>query len=349
MAVLSLDVCACCDTLCAAFSYGDWIPPTPYGQTDGHLIASYAFMKDVQTILRMATVLNDTATVKDYTALYAQLTVDFNSAFYHSPTLGYADGSQAANTLALALPGVVNQANLSSVLGALIANLTQLGHHTCGIVSVSQLFPVLSTHGYHDVALSLAQQTSYPSYGYMFTNAYENATTLWERWDSALQSPYSNSRNHIMYGSIGAWFYRYVAGIDLNGLSPILIGPRHSYDATLMRTLHAEVVTVRGSVSVDYERQGDGSEIVMAVTVPLNTEAVVVMEPLVKGGACQTIRESGRVVYETGHLGGVDEEADIQQAEREVGGVGRVTVDEETGAVSLQVQGGRYQFIATWE
>ena len=153
------------------YSYGDWIPPAPYPQTDPHLIASFPFLKDVQTVLRVAALLNDTATVQNYTALYKRLTADFNALFYNNATHSYADGSQAANTLALALPGVVVDANVPAIVAALVANITALGHHTCGVTSVSQLFPQLSTHGHHDLALTLAQQTEYPSYGWSVANS----------------------------------------------------------------------------------------------------------------------------------------------------------------------------------
>lgn len=327
------------------FKYGDWIPPAPIGQTNAHLIASFPFMRDVQTIIRIATLLNDSATVKDYTTLYGQLVIDFNKNFYNG-SIGYADGMQAANTLALALPGVVSDANKSAILAAVVDDINKRGHHTCGIVSIAQLFPILSTNGHHDLALTLAQQTSYPSYGWMFTNQVEDATTLWERWDSPLENSFSNSRNHIMYGSIGAWFYKYVAGIELNGLQKIIVRPRQSYDMTLMPHLHAEVVTVKGPVTVDYERRGDGSEIEMIVNVPANTNAVVVMEPLIKGGRCRMITESGIVVYQNN----VSNRKRASEAKIEVEGISEVEVDANTGAVSVNVEGGgKYRFSAKWE
>ena len=351
-----------------SFIFGDWDPPPPYPQTDGHLIASFAFLKDTQTILRIATLLNDSATVKDYTALRAQQTKDFNTLFYKSGTVGYADGSQAANALALAL-GVVE--DVPAVVAALVANITALGHFTVGVTSVSVLFPMLSTHGHHDLALQLAQQTAYPSYGWslptthttphplspyrlltprlfvlhrrMFTNEIENATTLWERWDSPLEYPLGNSRNHIMYGSIGAWFYRYVAGLALNGLGVMSVRPRMPYDWRLMRRLQAEVVTIKGPLAVAYERGGEeGEEVEMEVTVPLNARAVVTMEPLVEGGKCKEIWEGGVLLYEGKRGVGSGKVADVE-------GVGAVTVDGETGAVSVDVEGGKFSFTAKWE
>ena len=148
------------------YSYGDWIPPAPYPQTNPHLIASFPFLMDVQRVLRAAILLNDSATADDYTQLYGHLVAEFNALFYNNQTHQYADGSQAANALALALPGVVPESDVDAVVASLVANITALGHHTCGVTSVSQLFPMLSTHGHHDLALTLAQQTSYPSYGW---------------------------------------------------------------------------------------------------------------------------------------------------------------------------------------
>jgi len=58
-------------------------------------------------------------------------------------------------------------------------------------------------------------QTTYPSIGYMIEGVgnMEPATTVWELWDSDKEGPGMNSRNHIMFGSNGAWFYKAILGI----------------------------------------------------------------------------------------------------------------------------------------
>ena len=218
------------------YEYGDWVPPPPYGQTDGHLISSFPFLRDVMTVAQMAALLNDTATQQAYTEFYAQLAQEFHSSFYTNDQIGYANGYQTANALALALPGVVPDNLTQVVVKALVSDIQAKGHLTTGIVGVAQLFPVLSRYGHHDVALMLAQSTTYPSYGWMFSNAIENATTLWELWDSPMEGPGMNSRNHIMFGSVSAWFYRYVAGVQLNGLQDITIRPAMGYG----RRAHAQ-------------------------------------------------------------------------------------------------------------
>ena len=319
-------------------SYGDWVPPPPYGQTDGALIAAFPFLRDIQTMLTLAALVNDTATITDYTQLYKQLAGEFHAAWFHNQTVGYADGMQTANALSLALPNVIPANLQDDVVQALVRDIMVHGHLTTGIVGTAQLFPVLSANGQHDTALFLAQSTSYPSYGWMFTNDVpEIATTLWELWDSPREGPGMNSRNHIMFGSIGSWFYRDVAGIQLDGLERVVLRPRMGYDASLMPEVHAEVVTVKGPVTVDYVRSlGKEQSIDMAVQLPVNTAGVVHFEPLVKGGRCVMLMEGGKTL--------MTENGEVQR----VDGVKGVSVDEKTGVVSVEVGSGAFSFSAKW-
>jgi hypothetical protein len=65
-----------------------------------------------------------------------------------------------------------------------------------------------------DLAVTMLSDTTYPSYGYMFNNPREtNATTLWELWNAPFEGDGMNSRNHHMFGSVGTYFYRYLAGL----------------------------------------------------------------------------------------------------------------------------------------
>ena len=327
-------------------------------QTDSHLIAAFPFLRDVQTIIKFARLLNDSATVSDYTQLYANLSSTFHKLWYRNASVGYGDGQQTANTLALALPDVVPSSLRDSVVKALVSDINRHGHLTTGIVGVAQLFPVLSATGHHDLALSLAQSTTYPSYGWMFNNPYENATTLWELWDSPLDSrngPDMDSRNHIMFGSIGAWFYRDVAGIQLDGLEHTHIRPRMAFDHTLMPELHAEVVTVKGPIAVDYSRQVglDGHSIALSVRVPANSRATVHFEPLKRNGRCAMLAEGGRPLLERGAPGrGLAGDAVYSEGaivSDLVDGVSQVSEDADSGVVSVRVGAGTYQFTARWE
>jgi len=48
----------------------------------------------------------------------------------------------------------------------------------------------------------------------MVTNNIEEASTMWELWNTPWGDPGMDSRNHIMFGSVGHWFYEYIAGIQ---------------------------------------------------------------------------------------------------------------------------------------
>jgi len=300
-------------------------------------------MRDVMTLSKMYSLVNQTDKARQYQAFYSTLATEFNTAFYTNDTIGYADGYQTANALALALPGVVPQAKVASVVAALVNDIK--AHDTTitvGIVGAAQLWPVLSNNGQHDLALILAQSIKYPSHGYMSFNNVENATTLWELWDSPSEGPGMDSRNHIMFGSIGAWFYRSVAGINPNGLEMIEIRPRMAKDVTLSPEVHAELVTVKGLISVDYVRDAATQSITMKVTVPANAQAKLSLEPLSASRKCSSIHEGESLIYSA------DKPSMYSKSVESVEGVRTIERDSVDGTMHLQIESGSYEFTAVW-
>ncbi len=83
------------------------------------------------------------------------------------------------------MPNVVPSSLQSIVFNSLVNSIEENNYHlTTGIIGVRYMFPVLSLFNRTDLALTVATQTSYPSFGYMMNNPFENATTLWEVWDA---------------------------------------------------------------------------------------------------------------------------------------------------------------------
>jgi alpha-L-rhamnosidase len=328
------------------YEYGDWVPPPPQTQTNSHLIASFPFMRDVMTLSKMYSLVNETAIARQYASFYTSLCTEFNAAFYTNDTIGYADGKQTANALALALPGLVPANKVKTVVAALVNDIK--AHDTTitvGIVGTAQLWPVLSANGQHDLALTLAQSIKYPSHGYMSFNPVENATTLWELWNSPTGQPEMDSRNHIMFGSIGAWFYRDVAGINPNGLEMIQIRPRMSRDVSLSPEIHAEVVTVKGLISVDYVRDAASQSITMKVTVPANAQAKLSLEPLSASGKCATIHEGHKLIYQSTKSSMYSRSSENVES---VEGIQMIERDPLDGTMHLQIESGSYEFTAVW-
>ena len=83
-----------------------------------------------------------------------------------------------------------------------------------------------------------------------------------------------NSHNHIMFGSVDCWFYKALAGIDLDSSGPgfgrIFIRPHIVGD---LRHASASVDSIRGRVSSSWRREGDS--LVLDVTLPVNSKGKV--------------------------------------------------------------------------
>jgi alpha-L-rhamnosidase len=87
------------------------------------------------------------------------------------------------------------------------------------------------------------------------------------------------SLNHPMFGSVGAWFYKALAGIeqarDSVGFEKIRIVPQVVRD---LPHASGSIRTVRGPVSVDWIRSDKG--LLVNVFLPVNSQAEVVLPTL---------------------------------------------------------------------
>jgi alpha-L-rhamnosidase len=319
----------------------DWVPPPPHNQTNLHLTGSFAFLHDVNTLLNMSEILGKTNDTQIYSVVYQQLTEEFHRVFFSNTSNFYSDGMQAAQVLALALPRVVPTNVRSAIIDHLVSNITENGNHvTTGIVSTARIYPVLSDNGHHDLALEMISSITYPSYGFMFTNPYENATAIWELWDAPFEGPSMNSRNHQMYASVGAWFYSHLAGLELSS-DMITIRPRMASETKkhLMSKLDCQLSTLYGLVHISYtrdERDTIANSILLRVTIPSNARARVMFEPLFIGGQCQMLLEGNKVIWSSA----IDS---INYQEY------HVEKDLKTGLMTVHIGSGQYEFQAVWK
>jgi alpha-L-rhamnosidase len=103
----------------------------------------------------------------------------------------------------------------------------------------------------------------------------KGATTWWERWNGDTGDPGMNSYNHYAFGSVVAWVYRYVAGIDMEegtaGFKKIVIRPH--VDGR-MKFARGEYDSAYGRIISDWRYAEDGS-FRMKVEIPANTSAEV--------------------------------------------------------------------------
>ena len=134
------------------------------------------------------------------------------------------------------------------------------GNAYVGILGARYILPVLTEAGYADVALAVATQTDYPSWGYWIDEL--EWTGLGEFWEAT-----SRSRNHHFFGSIVQWMYE-----DLAGMYPLepgyqTIAFRPAIPADLDH-VSASYESIRGTVATTWQQTAEGLE--LEVRVPPN-------------------------------------------------------------------------------
>ena len=130
---------------------------------------------------------------------------------------------------------------------------------------------LLFENGYTETAYKVAIQDTYPSWGWWVTNG---ATTLLENWK--LDATRDISDNHMMFGEIGAWFYKGLGGIypDSNapGFKHIQLKP---YFPKGLDSFHARHTSPYGDIISEWTKKG--KKIHYKVTIPSGSTATLVL------------------------------------------------------------------------
>ena len=89
-----------------------------------------------------------------------------------------------------------------------------------GVIGCKSLFDVLSDYGDGDLAIKLITQDKFPSFKYWLDSG---ATSLWEAFNELEDNHLMRkdggrvlSLNHHFWGTVSAFFYKYIAGLKVN-------------------------------------------------------------------------------------------------------------------------------------
>ncbi|PUB24803.1 alpha-L-rhamnosidase [Promicromonospora sp. AC04] len=301
---------------------GDWVSPeaSPAGGNapEDLRVSATAFLYLMTTYLRRsAGFLGRAADVEHFSRNAATIRAAFNNTFLDNAAGHYrGDGDrgyrQTHNVLAVAFGLVPDAATAQQVVDSIVADVRAKGTKlNTGVLGTKWLLPVLTQHGYADVAYELAVQTGYPSWGYMINNG---ATTMWEHW-----SLEARSYGHYFLGTVDDWFYQHVAGIQASaetGYRDITIAPAVTEHLDRAK---ASTRTPYGTVASEWRRTSAGLR--LTVTVPVGSIATV----RIPARAPEAVTERGRPL-------------------RHAEGVTGVSVED--GTVLVGVGSGRYAFIA---
>lgn len=264
-------------------TYGDWcVPPESpelihskdlARQTDGKLLAMAFHAHLLRLTARMARVLNNPEDGARLAAEADDVARNFHTRFYDAERHCYGNGTQTSFALSLGC-GLVPDAERAAVVAAFARRVREQddGHIATGLVGGQWLLRSLVDGGHAELALQIAQQRTYPSWGYMVD---QGATTFWELWNGDTADPAMNSHNHLMLaGDLPLFLFERLAGIqacwDAPGYERFILAPCF---VTGLSHVTAHHDSVRGTIRSAWRR--DGNTIHYAATIPPNTAATV--------------------------------------------------------------------------
>lgn len=266
--------------------YGDWYSPG-YGPApeDRRLSATAYMYHETMLMAGVAAALGHDGDAANYRSTADLIKTKFNELFLDTSSGQYRTASdpsyrQASNAIPLAF-GMVPEEYRASVVQGLVDDVAAHGGHlNTGILGTPALLDALTNNGHADVAHTIANQTTYPSWGQWLQ---AGADTFWEAWGLS-----ARSHDHPMFGTVDAWFYEDVAGISPDPNHP---GYQHSiikpHPMATPSQASASIDTVYGPVASAWS--ADTTSFTLNVRVPGNASATVDV-PI---SNCSVITESG--------------------------------------------------------
>ena len=236
------------------------------------LSATAFYYHHVKILIEFAEILNKENDLKTYKNLASDIKKTFIKTFLESGTGVFDNGTQAAQLISLHYNLVPEKEKPAAVNHLLLEIYNKHeGHLSTGIFATKFMFDFFRQENRNDIAYSIANKRTFPSWGNMLANG---ATTLYESWKYPNAA---NSQNHPMFGSISEWFYRSILGI--NSLEPgfrkFEIKPQPVGDLTWAKGYFDAVI---GRITSAWEIQGTYFN--LKVTVPANTSAKIYVPAL---------------------------------------------------------------------
>ena len=263
--------------------YGDWcMPPEaldlihakdPARLTDGALISTAYYYRMLWMMQIFADVLGKTEDKAAFARLAENVSTGFNKKFFNSEKQYYGNNTVTSNILPLAF-GMVPEADSAAVFKQIekVIEKDNGSHISTGVIGTSWLMRTLSAFGRNDLALTIATNKTYPSWGYMIENG---ATTIWELWNGNTANPRMNSQNHVMLlGDLLVWYYENLAGIktaaEAQGFKRIIMKPDFQEKLTYV---NASYMSNHGLIKSSWKK--NGNDLTWNIGIPANTEAEI--------------------------------------------------------------------------
>ncbi len=228
------------------FGLGDWCPFDKDHMAPVELTSSAYYFYDATLMAEFARILGRGDEATQYQTLAGRIRSAINAKFHRGDGI-YAGGEWTSLATALYF-GLAPDAERGKIAAALAEKVRANAHKVdFGILGAKYVPRVLADNGYADDAFKLLTQTDFPGWGHW---AKLGETTLWESWAGG------SSRNHIMFGDLSAWFYKYLGGISPTkegpGCKHVLIRPCFVRDLDWVKVSHE---CLRGTFHSEWKRE----------------------------------------------------------------------------------------------
>jgi alpha-L-rhamnosidase len=244
---------------------GDWVPVR--ASTPPELITTAYYYHDAVIMSKIAGVLGNDIDVNRYASLSANIKSSFEKYFIDKSTNIVGNGTQTALSCPLFFK-MLDSDLAYEVLNNLVENIDNNDLNLDFGVLGSKFVPnTLAEMGKIDVAYNMINTTDFPGWGHWIS---QGATTLWEDWKG------QSSRNHIFFGDVSAWFYKYLGGIrpveEDPGYKHFNVKPYFPEDLSWVKS---NTNSSYGRIENNWERVEDG--ITMDISIPFNTSASIIL------------------------------------------------------------------------
>jgi len=272
---------------------GDWVPVKSVASVE--LTTSIYYYTDASILAKTAKILGKTADYEKYNTLALKIKNAINSKYLNRETGIYASGFQAE--LSAPLHWEIVPEELRSKVAANLANrvVADGKHVDVGLLGSKTILNALSANGYADLAYEVALQKTSPGWGWWILNG---ATTLYESFPIV-----NTSLNHIMFGEIGAWFYKSPGGIYPDeqhpGFRNIVLKPDFVKGLSSFEASH---LGPYGMIVSSWKRTA--KKIEYRVTIPPNSTAELSLkgEKILEGGKALSENKTIKIVKQAGSL-----------------------------------------------
>ena len=281
-------------------NFADWLAPDQHTNKDLLATAYWALIANMMS--QMAHALGKDHEAKQYDDLVANIRSAYQKAYIKDD--GEVEGGTQTSYVVTLYTKMAPPALEPQMVKNLVADIEKRDWHlSTGFLGTPFLLFTLTNHGRDDVAYRLLLNDTYPSWGYMLS---KGATTWWERWNGDTGDPAMNSYNHYAFGSVVAWVYRSVVGIDTTiaapGYKTILV---HPHLDSHIRRARGEYESAYGKIVSDWNGTPKGP-FVLNLRVPANTTAKVYLPFIANahvfqdGHSVNSVRDGDASVVEVG-------------------------------------------------